>query len=206
MLKGVVILRTLGLILGLFFLLSPLLGLVVSCSPSSLLSASQHPLFWPALTLSLSTSLWSLGIIVVITTPLAWHLAHTSSPFWQRVSRLLIDLPLILPPAVVGVSLLALWGSQGWGGAVLKIWNLHIPFTSLAVIIAQCVVAAPLYLQSAISSFKTLQPHYFEGASSLGASPSRWFSQCLSSLAACFETHSKSIFCLTVRIFNARSC
>ena len=164
-----------GLGVGLLFLLSPALGLLLSCSPSELFSALQHPLFWPALKLSLLTSLCSIILIIVMTTPLAWYLAHTNSPYWQRLSRVLLDLPLILPPALIGVSLLAVWGSQGWGGLVLKKWGLQIPFTSLAVILAQCIVAAPFYLQSAISTFQMIHLRHFEAASSLGATPFETF-------------------------------
>ena len=163
--------KRLSLIVVLFLILSPLFGLFLSCSFASLIEALYHPLFWPALKLSAWTSLVSLGCLVLITTPLAWKLAYTSSPFWARIGRFVIDLPLILPPAVVGVGLLTLWGSQGVLGSVMRGWGIQLPFSTLAVILAQCIVSAPFYLQSAITTFQSIHPLHFESAASLGASP-----------------------------------
>jgi molybdate transport system permease protein len=85
----------------------------------------------------------------------------------------LIDLPLVLPPAVAGLALLVLYGRVGFIGRQLNMFGITLAFTTLAVIMAQIFVASPFYLRQAKSLFEQLDPAYEHTARTLGASPLR---------------------------------
>jgi molybdate transport system permease protein len=87
----------------------------------------------------------------------------------------LIDLPLVLPPAVAGVALLVLYGRVGFIGRYLDLFGITLAFTTVAVIMAQIFVASPFYLRQAKSLFEQLDPAYEHTARTLGASPLRIF-------------------------------
>ena len=89
----------------LLLLLLPLVALMGSTSPSDLWTGMQNPIFMPALWLSAKTSFVSLLVIVLAGTPLAWWMA-TATPHQRKVVTLLVDLPIVIPPAVLGIALL----------------------------------------------------------------------------------------------------
>ncbi len=151
-------------LLGLVLL--PVLALVVAGSPTELIAGMRHPLVGPALALSLRTSLVSLAVIVGLGTPLAWRLARTEGRGAQLVEAL-IDLPVVLPPAVLGIGLIYAYGRSGILG------GLPIAFTAWAVVAAQVVVAAPFYVQSATAAFRGVDDELLLVARTLGASPAR---------------------------------
>lgn len=151
-------------------LVLPLMALLGSITPAELLSGLAHPLVGPALRLSLITSGLSLAAIVVLGTPLAWLLANsTGRP--ARWLESVLQLPIVIPPAVAGVALLLTFGRRG----VLAGWLLpaggSVAFTSLAVILAQSFVSAPFFVQAAISAFRRVDPKLLLVARSLGAPP-----------------------------------
>ena len=96
----------------LLLLVIPVLALLLSSSPGALWAGMQHPLFRSAFLLSVQTSFVSLLLIVVLGTPLAWWLSVTS-PRRARACALLVDLPIVLPPAVLGIALLQAFGRSG---------------------------------------------------------------------------------------------
>jgi len=149
--------------LGLLVL--PVLALLFASSPSDLAAGMKHDLFMPALWLSIRTTVLSLAIVVLLGTPLAWWLA-VASPRRRRVVELLVDLPIVLPPAVMGIALLQTFGRSGWLGD----WNLSIPFTTTAVVLAQVLVSAPFYIQSAAQSFRRVDRDLLIVARTLGRS------------------------------------
>ena len=163
---------TLGGLLGLALLgllTVPLVALALSTSTTAALSGLRHPLFFPALSLSLQTSLVSLGLTVVMGTPLAWWIASSRSKT-TKVIALLVELPIVIPPAVLGVALLQTFGRQGVMGAFLGNLGLAIPFTTNAVVIAQVVVSSPFFVQAAVSSFRKVDPDTLIVARTLGSS------------------------------------
>lgn len=147
----------------LLLLALPALGLISALSPSELIEKIGDPLVLSAVGLSLRSSLLSLTLIIVFGTPLAWWLAQRpASSGWS----LLIDLPMVLPPAVTGLALLLVFGSQGLlSGAG------SVAFSFTAVIIAQTVVAAPFYLQAAATSFRSIDQQQLLAAQNLGSTP-----------------------------------
>ena len=160
---------------GLLLLLTaPLLALLVSATPADLVAGVGHPLFAPALITSARTSLVSLVLIVVLGTPLAWWLAHGPAR-WVPLARTLVDLPIVVPPAVLGIGLLRAFGRQGVLGPLLVSWGISLPFTASAVVLAQVVVAAPFYVQAASAAFARVDPELVVVARTLGQSPSGAF-------------------------------
>lgn len=163
----------LGLVLVVLLLL-PIVALLSSSSPAELAAGTRHRLFWPALGLSIRTSLVSLGIVVATGTPLAWWLA-SASPRRTRVVEILVDLPIVIPPAVMGVALLQTFGRAGLLGPPLESLGLSIPFTTSAVVVAQVVVSSPFYVQAAATAFRRVDPDLLLVARTLGASPTGAF-------------------------------
>jgi molybdate transport system permease protein len=101
-----------------------------------------------ALALSLTTTAVSLVITVAFGLPLAFVLARHRFRGSGLVEAI-VDLPLVLPPAVAGLALLLLLGRRGFLGGPLDAVGLAIPFTTLAVILAQTFVSAPFFIRSA---------------------------------------------------------
>lgn len=154
-------------------LVLPLLALVLRTGPATFREALAHPLVGPALQLSLLTTFATLVIIVLLGTPLAWHLARSEGRALRTLETAL-QLPVVMPPAVAGVALLLAFGRNGLP-AWLGLPDASVAFTTTAVVIAQVFVAAPLYLQSATAAFRRLDPDLLAVGRSLGASPVRVF-------------------------------
>jgi molybdate transport system permease protein len=96
----------------------------------------------------------------------------------------LTELPLVLPPAVAGVALLAAFGRSGLLGRELDVLGISIPFTQAAVVLAVAFVESPFYLRGAIAAFETLDASLLEAARTLGARPAKVFARVALPLAA----------------------
>lgn len=155
-------------------LLLPIVALFVSPSATDVAAGVEHPMFAPALWLSVRTSAVSLGLIIVTGTPLAWWLARSSSGA-ARVVEVVVSLPIVIPPAVIGVGLLQTFGRRGMLGPVLESVGVSIPFTSTAVVLAQVVVAAPFFVQAAANAFRKVDDDLMIVARTLGASRAEAF-------------------------------
>ncbi len=152
------------------FVALPLLALLVRAAMSGdLFLQLTQPIVLSALRLSALTSVASLLIIVLVGTPTAYLLARSSFP-GKRILDVLIDVPLALPPVVVGVALLLVFGRLGVVGQWLHPLGIEIAFTTLAVVLAQIFVAAPFYVRSAKIGFGRVDPELEEIAVTLGAS------------------------------------
>lgn len=154
----------------LFGLVAPLTALGLALTPSEVVDGLGHPLFLPALLLSAKTSLLSLALVIVAGTPLAWGLASARSR-WVRGIEVVIDLPIVLPPAVLGVALLETFGRTGVFGPLLASLGLQVPFTTSAVVVAQVVVSAPFFVQSAVAAFRGVDRDLLLVARTLGQGP-----------------------------------
>ncbi|HEX3901643.1 MAG TPA: ABC transporter permease [Polyangia bacterium] len=163
-----------GLLSGLLLLLValPLAALVFAATPRELLAGLRDPLVFPALRLTLLTTTLSLLAILVCGTPLAWVIARRSTRPW-RILETIVELPVVLPPAVAGVALLLAFGRRGLLGPALAAAGIGLPFSRAAVIFAQIFVAAPFYVQAAVAAFRRLDPDLLLVARTLGASRPR---------------------------------
>ncbi len=156
------------------YLALPVLALFFRTTPELFISSLSDPAVTAALWLSLFTSVISLGIVILVGTPFAYVHSRNTYP-GKMIVDTLIDLPLVLPPAVAGMALLVLYGRVGLVGRYLDMFGITLAFTTIAVIMAQIFVASPFYLRQAKSLFEQLDPSYEETARTLGASPLRIF-------------------------------
>jgi molybdate transport system permease protein len=156
------------------YLALPVVALFLRTTPGLFFSTLSTPEVIRALFLSLSTSVVSLAIVILVGTPFAYVHSRNEYP-GKVIIDTLIDLPLVLPPAVAGLALLVLWGRAGLLGHYFSLYGISIAFTTLAVIMAQIFVASPFYLRQAKSLFEQLDPAYEQAARTLGASPLRIF-------------------------------
>lgn len=165
------------------FLAVPLLALLVTISGTEILAGLRHPLVWPALHLSLRTTAASLVIILLTGTPLAWTLACARGRA-ARVIETLLQLPVVIPPAVAGVALLLAFGRRGLLAGWLYPEGWSVTFTTAAVVIAETFVAAPFYVQAATSAFRRVDARLVLVARSVGAPPLRVFLRIVIPIAA----------------------
>jgi len=156
------------------YLALPIAALFLRITPDLFFSSLSDPQVTSALWLSLFTSVISLGVVILVGTPFAYVHTRCSYPGKVLVDTL-IDLPLVLPPAVAGVALLVLYGRAGLVGRYFSMAGISIAFTTLAVIMAQIFVASPFYLRQAKSLFEQFDLAYEQTARTLGASPLRTF-------------------------------
>jgi len=165
------------------YLALPIVAIFFRTTPELFLTCLQDPEVISALTLSLVTSVISLAVVIIIGTPFAYvHCRHQYPG--KVIVDTIIDLPLVLPPAVAGLALLVLYGRFGLIGKYASLFGISIAFTTLAVIMAQIFVASPFYLRQAKSLFDQLDPAYEMTARTLGASPARVFAQVVVPLTA----------------------
>jgi len=160
----------------LLFLVLPFVALLLDGGPDSIVRGLGCALTWPALRLSLGTSLISVALVVLGGTPLAWWLARSR---WRsaRWLEILLQLPVVIPPAVGGIALLLAFGRRGLFGDALERMGWSPAFSSVAVVMAQVFVSAPFYMQAAVQAFSRLDPNLLAVGRSLGASPPRLFFQ-----------------------------
>lgn len=156
------------------FLALPLLALLVYGSPGQIVANLGKPAVAQAVSLSLLTSTWSALLAVILGTPMAYLLARRRFR-GRALLDLLIDLPIVLPPAVAGLALLLVFGRAGWVGAPLASLGIRITFTELAVVLAQTYIAASLYVRSAAVGFAGVDPELEDAAAIDGAKPIQTF-------------------------------
>ena len=156
-------------LIAILFLVLPLAGLLIRAPWGRIGAALSGSDATQALTLSLWTATVSTAISMVIGVPLAWVLARTSFP-GQRLLRALVTLPLVLPPVVGGVALLLAFGRTGVVGRYLdSVFGLTIPFTPLAVVMAETFVAMPFLIITVEGAFRSADQGFEEAAATLGA-------------------------------------
>ncbi len=165
------------------YLVLPILALFFRTTPELFFSSLGDPEVISALTLSLTTSVISLLIVILAGTPFAYVHCRNQYP-GKVIVDTIIDLPLVLPPAVAGMALLVLYGRAGLIGKYANMFGFSIAFTTLAVIMAQIFVASPFYLRQAKSLFDQLDPAYEQTARTLGASRARVFATVVVPLTA----------------------
>ena len=135
------------------FVLLPLIAIFVRVLPAPALGATlTRPVVLEALRLSAVTSLLALGLALVLGTPFAYLLARRQFPGKGFVDSI-VELPMILPPAVAGIGLLMAFGRRGLLGAPLDALGFGVAFTTIAVVLAEAFVSAPFYVRAARSAF-----------------------------------------------------
>ncbi|MEU1273161.1 molybdate ABC transporter permease subunit [Streptomyces sp. NPDC005799] len=157
-------------LIGLAFLLVPLVALLVRTEWHDLPGQLSSPAVWQALKLSLLCATAATAVSLVLGVPLAWLLARVDFP-GRGLVRALVTLPLVLPPVVGGVALLMALGRNGVVGRLLDSWfGVTLPFTTAGVVVAEAFVAMPFLVISVEGTLRAADPRYEEAATTLGAS------------------------------------
>lgn len=157
--------------IGVALVALPLLGLLVRVDWSNLWDDLRTPGVSDALRLSLLCSIAAAAVALLAGFPVAWLLARTRVA-GRTLIRAVVLLPLVLPPVVGGVALLAAFGRRGVVGSWLyDVSGTQLTFSPAGVVLAQAFVALPfvvLTLEGALRSIGTAEE---EAAATLGASP-----------------------------------
>jgi molybdate transport system permease protein len=156
------------------FLLLPIFAIFAHTSPAHLVEQLSNPVVRDAFVVSLKTSILAQVLIVLFGTPAAHLLATRRFP-GHAFAVTLVELPLVLPPAVAGIALLAAFGHFGLLGSSLETLGIRLPFTQSAVTIAVAYVASPLYIRQAIAAFEATDQNLAAASRTLGAGPVRTF-------------------------------
>jgi molybdate transport system permease protein len=166
---------TLAALLLLIFLVLPVAAILVKVARATApLDALGSSVVTEALRLSLVTSSISAAVAAVLGTPVAFLLARYRFP-GRAVVDSLVDLPMVLPPAVAGLGLLMAFGRRGILGGALDVLGLELAFTTAAVVMAQTFVAAPFYIRSAKAGFEGVDRELERVSATLGSSRLRTF-------------------------------
>ena len=163
------------------FIAMPLLSLVVSDTSGNQLVGNT--VLQNAVGVSLKTTMTMMLITILIGTPAAYAYARIDFK-GKKLLNVVLDLPLVLPPAVAGLLLLMTFGRRGWMGMVLEPFGIQIPFTMIAVIMAQLFVGLPIYIKTVSEGFKSVDERLELTAMTLGDSRARAFTRVTLPLAA----------------------
>jgi molybdate transport system permease protein len=158
------------------FLALPVVAIFARVSPATLVAQLGDTAARDALVVSLKTNLVAQALVLVVGTPAAYLLATRRFP-GRALALTLVELPLVLPPAVAGIGLLATFGRMG-------LLSTSVAFTQAAVVLAVAFVASPFYVRTAVAAFEGVEPTLVDAARTLGAQPWRVFARVALPLAA----------------------
>jgi molybdate transport system permease protein len=164
-------LALLPLAILIFFIVGSLVSLIAQIDGQTLLSLLAEPEIHFAVTLSVTTALLSLLLALLIGIPAAWSMSRLDFP-GKRAVDLLLDLPMVTPPLIVGIGLLLLLGREGTVGQFFPTLAQSL-FSPIGVVIAQTYVASAIIVRSASAAFKSIDPAYVNTAFNLGLTPFR---------------------------------
>jgi molybdate transport system permease protein len=172
--RGFDIIMIAGAALALAFFTLPLIALFTQVPLTDVPDLLGDPVVADAIKVTLRTNLIADALILLLGTPTAFLLARRRFR-GRSVVITLVELPLVLPPAVAGIALLAAFGRGGLFGDALADAGIVLPFSEWAVVMAVAFVAAPFYVRQAIAAFGAVDPQLPAAARTLGASPWQTF-------------------------------
>jgi molybdate transport system permease protein len=158
------------------FLVVPIVAIFLRVSPAALVEALGSEVARDALVVTLQTTLVAQLLIVLFGTPTAYLLATRRFP-GHALAVTLVELPLVLPPAVAGIGLLATFGRLGLLGGSLSALGVEIAFTKVAVVLAVMFVSGPFYVRTAVAAFGEVDTTLTDAARTLGSGPARTFAR-----------------------------
>jgi len=159
-------------VVGMAFVALPLAGLLARAPWGRAAELVASGAVLTALRLSLVVSSAAAVLALVLGLPIAWLLARADFP-GRAVVRALVLLPVVLPPVVGGVGLLAALGRRGLVGAALEGMGIRLAFTTAGAVLAATFVSLPLVVLAAEAGLRALDPRLEDAAATLGASP--WY-------------------------------
>ena len=163
---------TLVIVMVMAFLMLPIVALITYQPLHDLVDGFGSSVVTDAILVSLKTNGIAFAIMIVLGTPFAYILARRQF-FGRTVVITLVEVPLVMPPAVAGLGLLVAFGRFGLLGPTITKLGINLAFTQAAVVLAILFVASPFYLRGAIAAFEAVDPTLLDVAGTLGAGPLR---------------------------------
>jgi molybdate transport system permease protein len=154
------------------FLLLPIIALFTYQPVHDLVDGFGTRVAADAIVVSLKTNAIAFVLMVAFGTPFAYIIGRSRFP-GRSVVITVVELPLVMPPAVAGLALLVAFGRFGLLGHTLSVFGIDLAFTQAAVVVAILFVASPFYLRGAIAAFEAVDPTLIDVAGTLGAAPVR---------------------------------
>lgn len=151
------------------FLVLPVVAIFTHTRPGALISRLGDPQATDALRLSIETTSIAMAVIILVGTPAAYLLA-TRRFRGRALVVTLVELPLVLPPAVAGLGLLVALGPDGILGGALHDVHITLVFQTAGVVVALIFVSAPFYLRLTQSAFEAVDRSLLEASRTLGSS------------------------------------
>jgi molybdate transport system permease protein len=164
----------LAIVVALAFLVLPVVAIFTHVPPGRLLHEFSNPVVTDALEVSLKTIVVSQIAILLLGTPTAYFLASRRFPGRPLVVTL-VELPIVLPPAVAGIGLIVAFGRFGLLGSTFDALGINVSFNQTAVVFAISLVAGPFYVRQAIASFEAVDRNLIAASRTLGAGSLRTF-------------------------------
>jgi molybdate transport system permease protein len=159
---------------SLAFLVLPVVAIFAELSPGELRDGLTSDVTLDALRVTIETNVIAMALVLGFGTPTAYLLA-TRQFRGRALLVTLVELPLVLPPAVAGIGLLAAFGRLGLLGGAVEALGVQIAFTKIAVVLAVTFVASPFYVRTAVAAFEGVDQDLVAAARTLGAGPARTF-------------------------------
>ena len=169
--------------LSLGFLLLPIVAIFTELSLTELRDGLTSDVARDALRVTAETNLVAMVLIIAFGTPTAYLLA-TRRFRGRALLVTVVELPLVLPPAVAGIGLLAAFGRLGLLGGTFEALGVAIAFTKIAVVLAVTFVASPFYVRTAVAAFEAVDSDLVAASRTLGAGPGRTFARVALPLAS----------------------
>ncbi|HUB76202.1 MAG TPA: ABC transporter permease [Solirubrobacteraceae bacterium] len=169
--------------LALAFIVLPLAALLTHEPLGRLIDQIPNPVVTDALLVSAKTSAIAQAAVLAFGTPLAWLLATRRFP-GRTLAMTLVELPIVLPPAVAGIGLIVAFGRLGLLGGAFSALGIDVSFNQAAVVLAVAFVGGPLYVRTAAAAFESLDARLLDASRTLGAGPAKTFFRVALPLAA----------------------
>jgi molybdate transport system permease protein len=164
----------LAVLVAMGFMVLPVVAIFVHVSPGRLIDQLSNPIVTDALIVTAKTTLVAQVAVLLLGTPTAYFLATRRFP-GRSLAVTLVELPIVLPPAVAGVGLLVAFGRFGLLGSTFHRLGINVAFNQAAVVLAVALVAGPFYVRQAIAAFEAVDANLVAASRTLGAGPVRTF-------------------------------
>lgn len=149
----------------------PLLGILLRAPWGRLGEQLASPAVHDAMRLSLLSSFGALAVAVGLGLPLALWLAGGRSLLRSAV-RVVVMLPIVLPPVVGGIALLLAFGRAGVAGAWLdRLFGVALPFSTAGATLAAAYMGMPFFVLAVEAGLRAFDRRHLAAAATLGAGP-----------------------------------
>jgi molybdate transport system permease protein len=163
-----------AIVLAFGFIALPIVGVFAHVPPGQLLDQFSSPVVIDALKITAKAVLVSQFVIILIGTPTAYFLASRRFP-GRNLAITIVELPIVLPPAVAGIGLFYAFGRYGLLGSTFGWLGIDVSFNWVAVVFAVTLVSGPFYVRQGIASFEAIDLNLVSASRTLGAGPARTF-------------------------------